>query len=533
MSAAIEWELDSQTRWSNWANVIDGSVLVGTVHDSTQHLATMDGATGLRRWDDSWIDADDELDAAASVVLGSRLLAVPMYITKVGGTPCDHDQTAIGLLELEADRWSASSDPWTRCTGTVHVARSNAAGGLTIAIDSGWWESPMPAIEAFAGAVGQKNTPYATDLDTDGGLDLLTSEGIRYSSGAEILWPFSVSLTQIGIAANPEPVVVLATGYALVLTDAAGTVLWSLPFDGADGTSMIANLPSIGDATGDGTPEICAAFMTDTGYEARLIGLDGGVVSVWDSAVGTASCSMADLDADGAYEVIWYDTLGLRIVNGRDGTVYWSDPSIQPNEVLTAVQVADVDLDGSAELVVTGAEREGGASVLRVYGAASGRWARTRPVWNQRAYDVVSVNDDGTVPAFPFNAWETYNAWRAQPAHDGDHPDLSVVATDICAEDCTDGSVHLAVQVANAGSHDAQAGAVVRLWTRTGDAWREVASVVVPDAIPAHTAAAGVALTVSLADWGEEQVLQVDGADPDECDRANDRANVSLTVCED
>ncbi len=27
-------------------------------------------------------------------------------------------------------------------------------------------------------------------------------------------------------------------------------------------------------------------------------------------------------------------------------------------------------------------------------------------------------------------------------------------------------------------------------------------------------------------------VLQVDGADLDECDRANDRANVSLTVCE-
>ena len=40
-----------------------------------------------------------------------------------------------------------------------------------------------------------------------------------------------------------------------------------------------------------------------------------------------------------------------------------------------------------------------------------------------------------------------------------------------------------------------------------------------------HAQPAHVKLTVSLATWGEAQVLQVDGADGDERDRGNDRGN--------
>lgn len=35
---------------------------------------------------------------------------------------------------------------------------------------------------------------------------------------------------------------------------------------------------------------------------------------------------------------------------------------------------------------------------LRIYRDARDRWASSRPIWNQHAYDVTDVNDDGTVP---------------------------------------------------------------------------------------------------------------------------------------
>ncbi len=35
---------------------------------------------------------------------------------------------------------------------------------------------------------------------------------------------------------------------------------------------------------------------------------------------------------------------------------------------------------------------------LRVYRDARDRWAGSRPIWNQHAYSVTNVNDDGTIP---------------------------------------------------------------------------------------------------------------------------------------
>ena len=77
--------------------------------------------------------------------------------------------------------------------------------------------------------------------------------------------------------------------------------------------------------------------------------------------------------------------------------------------------VADVDNDGSAEIVVTG--KAGGYmqanTMLKVYKSSTEPWLAARKVWNQYMYHVTNVNEDLTIPTFCFNTATTFTA------HDG------------------------------------------------------------------------------------------------------------------
>jgi hypothetical protein len=187
--------------------------------------------------------------------------------------------------------------------------------------------------------------------------------------------------------------------------------------------------------------------------------------------------------------------------------------------------VADIDGDGSAEIVVIGYTSSGRGEVVRVYGPAHGRWARTRPVWHQEAYDITSITDDGTLLSWPLPSWDAYNTYRAQPAHDGDLPDLTVAATGLCCDETT---TFLAIQAENQGSQPALAGATVRLFTHQGTQWVEVASQVLPE-VPEQEALEGFIFEIPLDQWGDQQTLQIDGLDARACNRVNDRIPVTLT----
>ena len=153
---------------------------------------------------------------------------------------------------------------------------------------------------------------------------------------------------------------------------------------------------------------------------------------------------------------------------------------------------------------------------------------------------------DGLAPAgsglatWPFPPWEHYRSFRAQPAHDGDHPDLVVETFVVCTEACDSlwptETVRIGFQVSNLGSKQAEAGAVVRLFTRDhrieNPQWTDVASVTVTEAVAAGRSLEGAWLEVAPEDWGTRQVLQVDGDLGDECDRVNDRVEILLDPCE-
>ncbi|MFZ5477664.1 MAG: hypothetical protein ACOZNI_12885 [Myxococcota bacterium] len=367
----------------------------------------------------------------------------------------------------------------------------------------------------------------------DGAPTFLTGDGHYALEGTQLAqWPESAGQCNISFL-QTFPVYEGATSFLAV--DGLGPLAMGL--DGRATWSGISGDPrgypeesgmaaALGDTDGDGAPDLCVAV------DDRVVVVSADGTVLLDAPTGTegawrgAGCALADLDADDNYEVISLSLAGLRLYDVETAALlahrddvcggYWEAPPV----------VADVDGDDSAEIVVTGSPCDGspGASLF-VIGPQSGRWARTRPIWNQAAYDPTVVADDGTIVTFPRSNPETLRAYRAQPARDGARPDLVPEGLDACAVSCEDGTVEVSVRVLNKGSVEAPAGTRIALYA--GDTtFAEVASATLTDPVPAGWASAAVTLEVPVSEWGDQQLLEVAGAD--ECDVLNDRIELSL-----
>jgi hypothetical protein len=100
-----------------------------------------------------------------------------------------------------------------------------------------------------------------------------------------------------------------------------------------------------------------------------------------------------------------------------------------------------------------------GRAGIRVYKDFADRWVRSRPIWNQHAYSITNVNDDGTIPKT--SAWQAnwkhtgprYNDFRKNTPGTNDPlkaPDLTAKGSQqVCS---SSGAVTLSVQVCNRGA---------------------------------------------------------------------------------
>jgi len=82
--------------------------------------------------------------------------------------------------------------------------------------------------------------------------------------------------------------------------------------------------------------------------------------------------------------------------------------------------VADIDNDGSSEIVVVSNLYLGAASpTVQVIRDVEDRWIQARRIWNQHTYHVTNVREDGTIPQFEPPAWEYLNTFRTQAQFEG------------------------------------------------------------------------------------------------------------------
>jgi hypothetical protein len=170
----------------------------------------------------------------------------------------------------------------------------------------------------------------------------------------------------------------------------------------------------IGDIDGDGSPNIgyCRENAIDMlSYNGTVNFQLKWTLAVVDGSART-NLTMFDFNQDGTQEMIYRDESTLRIFDGSGAApvVLVSLPSFSDTAMEGPV-VADVDNDGSAEILVTTEDSAADADRvgrIQVFRSNASPWAPARKVWNQYAYYNTHVNDDLTIPTVMPKHWEAF-----------------------------------------------------------------------------------------------------------------------------
>lgn len=289
------------------------------------------------------------------------------------------------------------------------------------------------------------------DLDQDGTAEILLGDSV-YSHTGELEWTFPLDRTAAFAALlnadeDAEAEIFIASD-RLDRYEADGTLIGSgeLPE-----TAFSAGPPCVADFDGDGFPEV----GVPSGEELLLFdraGVERWRVPIHDMS-GAAGCSGFDLNQDGAYELLFADERSFSVFDGATGAVRYQDSTHDSYTGFEYPVVADLDADGSAEILVTESGEADDSPGIRIYGRLAGDLPVAGPAWPLHDYGVTNVEADGGIPAHPRASWLSYGLFHARPIEEGDQrQDLGGTIADACAVDCSTGPVLLSVQVWNQGS---------------------------------------------------------------------------------
>jgi len=183
-----------------------------------------------------------------------------------------------------------------------------------------------------------------------------------------------------------------------------------------------------------------------------------------DESSRVTGSSVFDFDGDGEAEVVYNDETDFRIFAGADGSILFEWDNFSHTRLEYPI-IADVDNDGNAEIVFIENRRGGDDPGLEVWGDAADTWVPTRRIWNQHAYHITNVGEDGSVPRFEDDNWLVFNNYRQNLPDLSPFlaPDLVVSFEDVDTTPCTD-HVDLVVEVCNIGDLRVGPGVMVRFY---------------------------------------------------------------------
>jgi hypothetical protein len=120
------------------------------------------------------------------------------------------------------------------------------------------------------------------------------------------------------------------------------------------------------------------------------------------------------VDGRGIHDAVYGDQDNLWVYDGKTGMLEFSSTRSSGTLIEYPV-VADVDNDGSADIVVV--SNDDGSpghytNTVQVLQDAQRRWIPSRRIWNQHAYYVTNVREDGTIPTQVTPNWKLLNTFR-------------------------------------------------------------------------------------------------------------------------
>ncbi|MBQ9395920.1 MAG: hypothetical protein IJU23_10465, partial [Proteobacteria bacterium] len=175
--------------------------------------------------------------------------------------------------------------------------------------------------------------------------------------------------------------------------------------------------PNIADFNGDGQADIGIAGAD---YYAVFSGNDGTVLwssKTQDHSSQRTGSSVFDFEGDGKAEVVYRDEQYLRVYDGTTGKVLMQE-AVTSGTVIDYPLIVDLDADGKTDILTTSASSS--TKGVLAYQDSKNNWVRTRKIWNQHAYHVTNINEDGTVPQFEQPNWlnKRLNNYRANTQPD-------------------------------------------------------------------------------------------------------------------
>ena len=414
------------------------------------------------------------------------------------------------------------------------IADLDADGKPEVVVEGAILDGAKGTIKATYSPAAPSGSIAVSDVDGDGLLDVVTPSQAFHGDGKRFIdtgEPASFSaIGDFDRDGVPEIVAVDRTTHQLSLwhydakaaqkfswvrkdVDINGTLAQHCP-NGSSGFTTGGGPPTVVDFNGDGIPDVGVAG--GIGYAAidgaKLVNpkLAGPSTLMW--TVATKDCSSAatgssvfDFDGDGKSEVVYSDENYLRIYDGPTGAEKFKTCNTTATLIEYPV-IADVDADGHADIVVVSnayASAAGNAayqcndgkavaqSGVRIFGDLAGDWVRTRRIWNEHAYHVTNVAEDGTIPKSELRNWlqpglDNFRQ-NKQPGGEFAAPDAIVGIAPSCG-----GAYGLVVTVTNAGEAALPAGIPVTVYA---------------GAPPAGTKLGVLATTQTLYPGGSEAIV--------------------------
>lgn len=368
------------------------------------------------------------------------------------------------------------------------VAGRVVLDGLTGAVR--WRGLGSRGLNAFMGPIS-----VAADIDLDTIPEVVAGNSV-YSADGWLEWTYDYGSslgtcqTACGMAcdgynaigdfdADPYAEVVIVVAERVFVLEHDGTLKTMIPIPRETSYSGYneGGPPTIADFDGDTEPEIGVAAAnyyvvvdlecTDPlPADCESEGIRWSVVNNDESSRVTGS-SVFDFEGDGMAEVVYNDETHFRIFSGLDGAILFEWENYSHTRLEYPV-IADVDDDGNAEILFIENRRGGEDPGLEVWGDASDTWVPTRRIWNQHAYHITNINEDGTMPLVEMDNWLVYNNYRQNLPDFSPFlaPDLTVQFDEVDETPCTD-HVDMIVQVCNEG--DLRVGAGVEVAFYEGD----------------------------------------------------------------
>lgn len=357
-------------------------------------------------------------------------------------------------------------------------------------------------IDGVTGAIkttfsGMGNTVVA-DLDGDGTPDLISAGRALHGDGTPLasvtgLAGF-VAIGDLDKDGHPEVVSVNSSTHQLAIWtyDSTATTKGRIIRSGIDinqgldparcppgsaGNVGGGGPPTIGDFNADGYPDI--ALAGGVGYvvfDGKKLA-DGSPVAnalLWsretqDCSSAATGSTLFDFDGDGKVEAVYADEENLHVYDSATGTELFTTCNTS-GTLIEYPLVADLDNDGQADLIVVSnayafscvgnSTRFAG---VRVFSSMDNNWVVTRRVWNQHAYVVTNIEENGKVPSPAMNNWQVagLNNFRQnkQPGSEFAAADAVVSVTGVCLGN----DVELQVTLRNVGEASIPAGLRVEL----------------------------------------------------------------------